>query len=159
MAFCSKCGAVVEENVKFCASCGAPVEPDAAQNNTAQTVFDKFTDTEDTTAAFSPEDIDKNKVMAVLSYIGLLVLIPIFAAKDSPYARFHANQGLVLLLAEIVYNIATGIINAIVGLAILKMILSIAGLLFLILMIMGLVNSATGKAKKLPIIGDISLIK
>ena len=41
-----------------------------------------------------------NKVMAILSYFGILVLIPIFAAKDDAFARYHANQGLVLLIAS-----------------------------------------------------------
>ena len=160
MAFCTKCGAFVEDNAKFCESCGAPIESGAAQNNGAQqTVFDQFTNTEDTTAAFSPADIEKNKVMGILSYLGILVLIPIFAAKDSPYARFHANQGLVLMIAEVVYSIATRIINSIVGLSLLRTILSIVSLLFLALAILGIVNAVNGKAKKLPLFGEITIIK
>ncbi len=35
MAFCSKCGAQVNDNEKFCASCGAPLgAPESAQNTT-----------------------------------------------------------------------------------------------------------------------------
>ena len=54
----------------------------------------------DHTNEFDPTDIQNNKAMGILSYIGLLVLIPIFAAKDSKFARFHANQGLVLVIAQ-----------------------------------------------------------
>ena len=35
--------------------------------------------------------------MAILAYFGILVLIPILAAKDSKFARFHANQGLLFM--------------------------------------------------------------
>ena len=160
MALCTKCGAFVDDSAKVCESCGTPVGADATQNaGTQQTVFDKFTDTEDATAAFSQEDIEKNKAMAVIAYLGILVLVPIFAAKESPFAKFHSNQGLVLLLAGIAYSIATGIINSIVHLAVLRSIFSIAGLLFLALMILGIVNAVNGKAKKLPVIGDITLLK
>ena len=34
--------------------------------------------------------------------LGILCLVPILAAKDSPFAKYHANQGLVLFLLEIV---------------------------------------------------------
>ena len=49
-----------------------------------------------------PADVNANKVMGVLAYLGILVLIPIFAAKGSKFARSHANQGLILLILEIV---------------------------------------------------------
>ena len=39
----------------------------------------------------TPEDVQNNKVFAILAYIGILVLVPIFAAKESKFARFHAN--------------------------------------------------------------------
>lgn len=38
--------------------------------------------TPDTTASYSQQDIDQNKIMGILSYFGILVLIPIFAAKS-----------------------------------------------------------------------------
>ena len=45
-----------------------------------------------------PDDAEKNKIFGILAYLGILCLVPIFAAKDSPFAKYHANQGLVLLL-------------------------------------------------------------
>ena len=44
-----------------------------------------------------PQDVQANKVMAILAYFGLLVFVPLFAAKESRFARFHTNQGLILL--------------------------------------------------------------
>ncbi|MDO4733556.1 MAG: zinc ribbon domain-containing protein, partial [Bacillota bacterium] len=51
----------------------------AALNNTA-----------DTTGDFDKADIEQHKVMGVLAYLSWLVLIPIFAAPKSKFARFHA---------------------------------------------------------------------
>ena len=156
MAFCSKCGAELEEGAKFCALCGAATEAKTTADSVAETVkdkFEEFNNTADTTNEYDPADIENNKVMAVLAYFGILVLIPIFAAKESKFARFHANQGLVLWLATIILN-AIGIIP-IIG-TIISLIGSIAAF---VLFILGIINSATGKAKELPIIGKISLIK
>ena len=97
--------------------------------------------------------------MAVLAYIGILVLVPILAAKNSKYARFHANQGLVLFIAEVIYNIVSAIIRAILPLAVVNIILWVISVLFLVLSIIGIVNAATGKAKELPVIGKIRIIK
>ena len=55
--------------------------------------------TSDTTTQFDPRDIEQNKLMAILAYLGILVIIPILAAKESKFARFHSNQGLILLIA------------------------------------------------------------
>ena len=115
----------------------------------------------------------ENKVMAVLAYIGLLVLVPIFAAKDSKYARFHATQGLnitVLSVAQaIIYYILATIISIIfrgsiifgvggVLLTILGFINTILSIAFIVLAIYGIVNAVQGKCKKLPIIGKFDIL-
>jgi uncharacterized membrane protein len=41
---------------------------------------------------------------------GTSVLIPYFLRKDSPFVRFHANQGLLLLIMEILIPIAAGFV-------------------------------------------------
>lgn len=102
---------------------------------------------------FTSEDIEKNKVMALLAYI--IFFIPLLAAKDSAYARFHANQGLVLLLFWIVISIISSIIP-IIG----WLIIGPLGALFsFVLVIIGILNAVNGKAKPLPLIGGITLIK
>ena len=61
-----------------------------------------FTNLEDKTAEYKKEDIEKGKLMAVLSYIGILVVIPYFAEKENKFVRFHAIQGLNLLLINLI---------------------------------------------------------
>lgn len=120
--------------------------------------------TPDTTSEFDSEDIAQNKAMAIIAYIGILVLIPIFAAKNSKFARYHSNQGLVLFLFEIAYSVCLYIIRRILhaispSLGFIATILSILSLVFLALVIIGIVNAAGGRAKELPIIGKIKLLK
>ncbi|MEI9966420.1 MAG: hypothetical protein WDN67_02055 [Candidatus Moraniibacteriota bacterium] len=47
---------------------------------------------------FEKTDIEKNRLVAALSYLGLLFLIPLLLKTDSPFAQFHARQGLVLAI-------------------------------------------------------------
>jgi uncharacterized membrane protein len=49
--------------------------------------------------AYTQEDIKKNKLVAALSYLSILFLIPLLLRKDSPFAQFHAKQGAVLFIA------------------------------------------------------------
>ena len=91
--------------------------------------------------------------MAILAYIGILVLVPLFAAKDSPFARFHTNQGLLLLILHLIGWVlsfipyigwvACGIINVVC----------------FVLFILGLINAVRGDAKELPLIGKYRILK
>ena len=102
--------------------------------------------------------------MAILSYIGFLVIISLVAAPNSKFARYHANQGLVLFIAEIAFAVAYGILSAVIlliswRLYFLVTILSILWLVFVVFAVLGIINAAGGKAKELPLIGKIKIIK
>jgi uncharacterized membrane protein len=90
-------------------------------------------------------DIDQNKVFAVLSYFWILFLIPILAKKDSAFAMYHAKQGLVFFI----YSTISGFV---IWVPVIGWILGVFGL---ILFIMGIINSASGKTQPLPLIGKI----
>ena len=160
MPFCSNCGSQVPDGKNFCPQCGAA---QAAQQNAGDfstKVTDKFNEINNTTdysSSYRPEDIAANKVMAVFAYIGILFLIPLLAAKESPFARYHANQGLVLFLFEI----AAGIVMSILGwIPVLGTIINIVlWLVIVALCIIGKINAVNGKCKDLPVIGKFRLIK
>ncbi|WP_318936994.1 DUF4870 domain-containing protein [Oceanobacillus halotolerans] len=98
-------------------------------------------------------DVDQNKGMAILAYI--IFFIPLLAAKESPFAMYHANQGLTLFLCGVsVYIVGT--IIPIIG---WLFILPLGSIGLLILAIMGIINAANGHEKPLPLIGKIQLIK
>ncbi len=101
---------------------------------------------------YAPEDIEQNKTMAGLAY--LLFFLPLIACPQSRYARFHANQALILFIVAIAGNVILGIIP-IIG----WLLLPFFGIGVLILGIMGLINGFGGKAKELPLIGKFTILK
>lgn len=177
MAFCGKCGTQVNEGVKFCPGCGnamavtpaseqqaAPVQEPAANQNDFSAKVAALNNTADTTANYDANDIAQNKAMGILAYFGPLCFIPMFAAKDSKFARFHANQGLVLLIACIAWSIAYAILNVIIlaiswRLYFISSIIGLVSLVFLVLCVIGILNAANGKAKELPVIGKFKILK
>ena len=183
MAFCAKCGTQLEPDANFCPACGTPAkarsgapgqtgtgtenrqQPGGSTRDQVEAAFEKFkNDGEDHTFQFAPEDIEQNKGMAILAYLGILVLVPIFAAKESRYARFHANQGLILLIALVAYGMLekflSGVFYAIwwgLG-SVFSIALNLVYLVFVAYIILGIMNAAKGRAKELPIIGKFTLL-
>lgn len=96
----------------------------------------------------SPEDkkdAEENKIYAVLSYLSILVLVPLLAKKESKFAMFHAKQGLVLLVGWII-----GWLLSFVFIGFL------VNIVLIVFSVMGIINAATGKYTKLPLVGDLS---
>ena len=93
---------------------------------------------------------EDGKLWAILtSVILILFFIPLWIVKPrDSYSAFYAKQAFLLLIASIVVSILGGI--PIIGTFIIG---PIGGLLVFILWIWGIVNSASGKQKPLPVIG------
>ena len=177
MAFCRNCGTRVDEGVKFCPACGTQMEaaspeqqaqtqqaPPAGNQNDFQAKFANLNNTADTTAEFDQADITNNKAMGILAYLGPLVFIPMFAAKGSKFARFHANQGLTLFIACVAWSIVYSILNWIIlaiswRLYFISSIIGLFSLVFLVLAVLGIINAANGRAKELPVIGKFKILK
>ncbi|MCX6804669.1 MAG: hypothetical protein NT111_01465 [Patescibacteria group bacterium] len=96
---------------------------------------------------------ENDKIMGVLAYVGILVVIPLFAGGNSKFVKYHANQGLVLFIAMVLTNILWVIpfLGWVAAPAV--------GLLILVLAIMGIINVVNNEMKPLPLIGGIKLIK
>jgi len=97
-----------------------------------------------------PKKEGGDNIIAVLSYIGILFLIPLLAAKENKFAQYHAKQGLVLFIAEIATMFIAWIpfIGWAIGL--------IAWFTWITLSIIGIVNVLGGKEKPLPLIGQFA---
>jgi len=117
-----------------------PLEGEVSQENTEERV-------ESEQISETPKKIDDNKVIAILSYIGVLCLIPLLMKKDDKFVFFHAKQGLVLFVIEIITSLVLMI--PILG----WIIAPIASLIWLVLSIIGIVNVLGGEMKELPILG------
>jgi len=105
---------------------------------------------EETTS--QPEQTKKEgpNMVAILSYIGILVLIPLFAVKDDEFVKYHAKQGLVLFIAEIatIFVSWIPILGWLIGF--------LAGIIWLVLAIMGILSVVKGEKKQLPLIGQFA---
>lgn len=170
MAFCHNCGTQMEDDTKFCPSCGADQTPQAKPNTDpgvqekAEEAWEKFTKTADTSEEYDKKDVEDNKIMALLSYLGILFLVPLLGAPDSKFARFHANQGIVLFIAWAAYGIVYSILTTIFSFVpvlrwLVPFILGVLWIVPLVFAILGIVNTVNGKAKELPLIGKIKILK
>ena len=91
---------------------------------------------------------DDNKVFAVLSYLGLLSLIPLLLKKNDEYVQFHARQGFVLAIAEI----AACFLNIIPFIG--PIFWMILGFVFVIVSIVGIMKALEGERWEIPVLGE-----
>ena len=110
--------------------------------------------TPDHAAQFSRADASANRMLTALSYVSFLALIPMIAASRSRYARFHANQGLLLAVVEAVCALILGILDSLplIGwlFAVARWILNVG---FVLLSLFGIKSVLEGSAKELPFLG------
>ncbi len=105
MAFCSNCGAQVDDGVQFCPSCGAPMNGNAQPYQQAQ-AFDH-------TAEFDAEDVHEHKLLAMLLYLvgGIAIIYALLVYKESPYLKFHVKQSLKFLVSETLLILVCSILS------------------------------------------------
>ena len=123
----------------------------------------------DHTHEFDPQDIQNNKGVACISYLGPLFLIPLFSAPNSKFARFHVNQGLLLFLVDVAASIVVGFVSLILNLLffwnfffaslLISLVSGLLGLLLFVVSIVFLIDAANGRAREIPVIGKFRLIK
>jgi len=96
----------------------------------------------------TPPAGNNNQVMAILAYLGILVIVPFLTeAKNDPFVKFHIKQGLVLLICEVIgwFILAIPFLGWII--------VPVFQLIFLILIILGIMNVVNKQMKELPVIG------
>lgn len=180
MAFCSKCGNELKTKVKFCPECGNEV---IYPKNNDKVISDKFMDkvddlidTKDNTDKFTKKDAKDNMGFALISYLGPLALIPYFLGNKSKYVRYHAKQGMNLLIIWAVYAIIYSLLSLIrltkqvewsTGLLVnykmtpwwIDIPMTAIGLGIFIINVVAIVYVSKCKAKELPILGTIKIVK
>ena len=118
--------------------------------NTSQETQQTFTQNTSGTQQ-SNTSVQKNTLMAILAYIGILIIIPFLVAKGDPFVKFHIKQGLILVIVELLTSAfgmsmmwtsysAVAIINAVV----------------FVLSVFGIVYAIQGKEKKIPLVGHLA---
>ena len=126
------------------------------------------------------------KATDIVSYITIIGWLIAYFAGDKEESRFHLNQGLVLFVIGTVVSIVIAILTYVLAmflassifysrnitvitqilfyiLSFITIILSVAtyvwNIFCFVCMIVGIINAATGKEKKLPLIGRITILK
>ena len=105
----------------------------------------------------SADDVEKNKVLAIVGYIfPILFFVPLINdAKNSVFAKFHANQHLLLLIG----GFGVSILGAVIPIIGWFIILPFGYLGLFVMAVLGLINAARGEMKPMPLIGGIVIIK
>lgn len=103
---------------------------------------------------FDQEDFKANKGYAALSYI--IFFLPFIACPKSLYARYHANQGLLLLITALLAWVVTAFVSFIPVIGwLISVVLQLA---LIVLVIIGISNALTNKKVPLPIIGRFHIL-
>lgn len=120
---------------------------DPAQNNTGESAPQAPSVPQTTPTTQSAEH--NPTLMGVLAYLGPLVFIPFFLAKDVPFVKFHVKQGLVLFVVEAIL----WVLMEVMFLWILAPIITILNIGLLILSIIGIINVVQDKQAEVPLLG------
>ena len=102
-----------------------------------------------------PAQVSSNRtVMLVLSYLGVLALIPLITEKNDREVQWHARHGLVLLVADLILT---------VGLFVASFVIDVFGILqillwlgYLVVIILCITNAVSGKRFLIPGISGIA---
>ncbi|MEK9155157.1 MAG: DUF4870 domain-containing protein [Patescibacteria group bacterium] len=102
-------------------------------------------------AATGTPHAGERRVMAAMSYLGALCLIPLLFARDSEFAQYHAKQGLILAIIGFALKIVSDLLWNIPFGGALSM---IAGIALLVVSIMGIVKAFNGERFEIPHISE-----
>lgn len=91
-----------------------------------------------------------SRFLAAISYLGILCLVPIILRTKNDYVRFHARQGLVLFIVEIIFTLIWVIpfIGWVIGF--------LGWLLCFVLSVLGLVKTVAGREWRIPILNKFA---
>ncbi|MBN1870764.1 MAG: hypothetical protein JW847_09345 [Candidatus Omnitrophica bacterium] len=94
------------------------------------------------------QQILEGKVIAILSYLSILCIIPLVLKKDNSFVMKHGKQGLILFLGEV----AVFILHIILGQWILRLGMFVFGVLSFI----GLIAVLQGRDTDLPVVSRLA---
>lgn len=99
----------------------------------------------DTKKYDAPNTLSGSKLFSLLSYFGILFVLPYLFCKDDDFALFHAKQGLILFVVGLAAKIAASILG-------LGWLVTIGKIYFIY---KGVTNVLDGRKDMLPYIGSL----
>lgn len=162
MAFCKNCGNEIKEGTLFCTVCGAPLEGTANANQQANPqpnymVAAPMVPVYDRTSEFDAEDIESNKVFAMISVIcGIVgVILTYLGAKESKYAMFYAKEVLKCFVLEMILAVITSILMITI---IVPIAAAIAIVVLYVCRIISFVTICQNKAVDMPVVRSFKFL-
>jgi uncharacterized membrane protein len=97
--------------------------------------------------------------MVVLSYLGLLALIPYLTKKEDPDIHWHAKNGVGLLILDVVIWVAVMVLTWVLPDTIgcgLNMVMCVVWIGILVLHIYCIIQAVGGKRPRIPVVTDFA---
>jgi uncharacterized membrane protein len=91
-------------------------------------------------------EIDSSRLIVALSYVWILFLIPLLLKRQSKFAQFHAKQGMVLFIIEL-------ILSFIMWIPVFGWLIWVATI---VISIIGIIKAYSGEWWKIPFIYSLS---
>ena len=92
----------------------------------------------------------KSYTLGIMSYLGVLCLVPLIVNKEDELVHFHAKQGLVLW----VWSVLALLFLQLPGIG--KLLFSTSVMAILICSLVGILSVVLGKAWKIPVVHSVS---
>ena len=151
MIICPKCGTEIEKGICLCPNCGEEM----LYNRKSALAFYWF---------HIKSEFNRERFFSAIYYIGFLWVIPLLRNKNSTLTMFHLNQGICLLIAEIIYGIFYIILKKLlleisIWLYPIIAVAGVAEILFIVFAGIGIISAVRGKKRELPIIGGFRILK
>lgn len=89
----------------------------------------------------------RNKILAVLSYLNFLVIVPLFVRNEDEFVKRHLKQGLFLSLTLILlpYVLIIPLLGWVIG--------AVWFFVWLFLWLIALISAILGREKPIPLVG------
>jgi len=99
--------------------------------------------------ALSPSEVQEGKFFAVISYISFLCIVSLVLKKDNRFSLYHAKQGLVLFVFEVLCFVFSVI-------PVFWLIRAVIFLFFFMLSLLGILQSLQGRCGRIPVLSEIA---
>lgn len=113
-----------------------------------------------------------SKAFCILSYVGVLWLVGLLAARDDPKVRFHVNQGIILSIFQFALGILVSMVKSFISMVFIRMFSAsvllpqlgmtingglsfVSWCLTVAFAVIGIVHAAQDRQEPLPIIGSL----
>lgn len=93
------------------------------------------------------DDVSDDRIIAAISYLGVLCLIPLLLKKDDKLAMHHGRQGLILLIGWVAIWFASFV--PVLG----WLVAFFVGIAFVVLMVIGIIKALAGEMWEMPVLG------